>query len=128
MLASDEELRDSLDGISAAARWLAEHHTRLSTEEERMILKNVATAVTQGVEDQIVSQDDPGILASDLAIVEGLASTLKLDFSQEIRWLNERLSELGSPEDVDVGAPGQGHRPSEACAVSIESMFDALLE
>lgn len=125
LLGMEDDFEETLDGLSAAAQWFVENRYRFKDAEAKEFVENLASAVSNEVDNRDGS--DPERLGGDLSVVEEIAKTLGRDFSKEIQRLNEAISECGQMGDVSDDGDWR-NRHSDACASSIESMFDALLE
>jgi hypothetical protein len=125
LLAREDEFEETMDGLSAAARWFVEKESLFRNDERKEFKTNLVAAVTREVEDRIC--DGPSeTLDGDLAAVEEISKTLGWDFSGEIRRLNDAIAESGSPGGDDNF--GRRDYRTQGCSTSIESLFDALLE
>lgn len=125
LLKLESDFEESLEGLSVLAQWFVDSRDRFDTAQAETFEENLATAITHEVEYNS-DHSDPERLGGDLATVEEIAKTLKREFEDEIKWLNESLGECGRPDGED-GAAWVRHRAA-SCTSSIESLFDALIE
>ena len=121
----EDSFEEPLDGLSVLAQWFVDNRERFDDEQVETFEENLASAITHEVEYNS-EHGDPERLGGDLATVEEIAKTLKRDFADEVKYLNEALSECGS-SDGEEGEGWGGHRAG-SCASSIESLFDSLIE
>ncbi len=125
LLALGNSFDESLEGLSGMAAWFVGNRHRFDRHRGEEFEENLASAVNHEVEYNC-DRSDPERVGGDLAIVEEIARTLERDFSEEIGWLNEALTECGPMADDDSDLWRE--HSSGGCASSIESLFDALLE
>ena len=125
LLAMESNFEEPLEGLSAAAQWFADNRDRFDRQQADVLHENLGAAVRHEV-DNNADRSDPQRLGGDLAIVEEIAKTLRLDLSDEISRLNDALSECSSTDGENTSEGWRGHPGS--CASSIESMFESLLE
>lgn len=126
LLSKDDEFDETLEGLSAAAKWLRGNQYRFRGDQVSTLTKNLSSAVRREIEDNS-DTSDPDRLGGDLAAVQEIAKALDLAFEKEERWLSEKLGECearGSKNSVGTRTENR----AAGCTSSIESLFEALLE
>jgi hypothetical protein len=121
----DELFEESLDGLSALSEWFVGHRQRFNELQVAELEEKLVSAVSHEVENNC-DRNDAERLGGDLAVVESIARTLKKDFDQEIKWLNDFLAECSSPDGED-DERWDDDRPTSNFA-SIDSLFRSLIE
>jgi hypothetical protein len=125
MSETTNQFEESLEGLSVVVQWFVNHRDRFEEQESVVFEEKLAKAVSHEVEHNSDSSD-PERLGGDAAIVEQIAKTLKREFADELKWINEALSECGSSDGED-GENWSSYKAGSNTA-TIESLFDSLIE
>lgn len=124
-LALEGSIEEPLEGLSSTARWFMSKRDGFDSQQAQIVQEKLTKAVKHEIACN-TDRNDPQRLEGNLALIEEIATTLRLDFSTEIDRLNEALNDCGSSDGDDSNEDWRSHE--DACNSSIESLFEALLE